>query len=159
MASEAIIDPLLTTKLHRPAVGENHVHRPSLLERLDRRRSRPLTLVSAPAGYGKSVLISCWLEQCDIPSTWLSLDENDNDLHVFAAYFVAAVEKLFPEACRNTHALLKATVSFGLYYSGIAQYHRNELQNAEENLTKVIGIYKTASPMNYAHGAFALALT
>ena len=108
MAGETITDPLLATKLHRPVVDENHVHRPNLLEMLDRRRRRPLTLISAPAGYGKSVLISCWLEHCDIPSTWFSLDENDNDLYVFAAHFVAAVEKLFPEACRNTRALLDA---------------------------------------------------
>ncbi len=108
MTGVATISTLLTTKLHRPAVDENHIHRRSLLERLDQRRSRSLTLVSAPAGYGKSVLISCWLEHCGIPGSWLSLDENDNDLHVFAAYFIAAVEKLFPEACRNTRALLNA---------------------------------------------------
>jgi len=108
MAGETTNGTLLATKLHRPLVDQIHVHRPGLMERLDQNRSKPLTLVSAPAGYGKSVLISCWLEQCGIPSTWLSLDENDNDLHVFAAYFVAAVEKLFPEACRNTRALLNA---------------------------------------------------
>jgi LuxR family maltose regulon positive regulatory protein len=108
MASVALYDPLLATKLHRPAIDENHVHRSSLLERLDWRRSRPLTLVSAPAGYGKRVLISCWLVQCGIPGTWLSLDENDNDINVFAAYFVTAIENLFPEACRNTHALLNS---------------------------------------------------
>ena len=108
MASAALYDPILLTKLHRPAVDENHIHRPSLLERLDQRHSRPLTLVSAPAGYGKSVLISCWLEHCSSPGSWLSLDENDNDLHVFAAYFVAAVEKLFPGTCRNTRSLLNA---------------------------------------------------
>jgi LuxR family maltose regulon positive regulatory protein len=74
MAIESTIDPLLATKLHRPPVDGNHVHRSSLLERLDQRRNRPLTLVSAPAGYGKSVLVSCWLKQCGIPSTWFSYD-------------------------------------------------------------------------------------
>lgn len=108
MAGETTTDPLLATKLNRPAAGENHVHRPNILERLDQRHSRPLTLVSAPAGYGKSDLISCWLAQCNIPSAWISLDENDNDLSVFGAYFVAAIEKLFPAACRNTLALLNA---------------------------------------------------
>ena len=76
MAGETTTDPLISTKLHRPPVDRDHVHRPRLLEELDLHRLRPLTLVSAPAGYGKSVLISCWLEQCDIPSTWISLDEN-----------------------------------------------------------------------------------
>ena len=109
MAGETITDPLISTKLHRPPVDRNHVHRPHLLERLDQRRRRPSTLVSAPAGYGKSFLISCWLELCDIPSAWLSLDENDNDLRKFTAYFIAAVETIFPGVCRNTQALLNAS--------------------------------------------------
>jgi hypothetical protein len=45
-----------------------------------------LALVSAPAGYGKSILISCWLETCGSPSAWLSLDEHDNDLHWFREF-------------------------------------------------------------------------
>ena len=130
MVSEAIIDPILATKLHRPEVDENHIHRQSLLERLDQRRSRPLTLVSAPAGYGKSVLASCWLEHCSISSSWLSLDENDNDLHVFAAYFVAAVEKLFHEACRNTRALLNAPNLPSV--SALANSLLNELDRIEQ---------------------------
>jgi LuxR family maltose regulon positive regulatory protein len=109
MAGETITHPILSTKLHRPAVDGIHVHRPHLLDRLDQRRHRPLTLVSAPAGYGKSVLISSWLESCDIPGAWVSLDENDNDLRTFTAYFVAAVEAFFTGACRNTQALLSAS--------------------------------------------------
>ncbi len=72
MAGEATTYPLITAKLHRPPVDRIHVHRPHLLERLDQRRSRPLTLVSAPAGYGKSVLLRSWLKSCDIPSAWVS---------------------------------------------------------------------------------------
>ncbi|MGD9205851.1 MAG: AAA family ATPase, partial [Desulfobacterales bacterium] len=109
MAGKTTTDTLITTKLHRPPLDRLHVHRPQLLERLDQRRSRPLTLVSAPAGYGKSVLISSWLETFDIPSAWVSLDKNDNDLRTFTAYFVAAVETLFSGSCRNTQALLSAS--------------------------------------------------
>jgi LuxR family maltose regulon positive regulatory protein len=109
MAGETTTDSLITTKLHRPPVDRNHVHRPRLLEKLDQRRIRPLTLVSAPAGYGKSVLIHCWLGSCDIPSAWVSLDKNDNDLRTFMAYFVTAVETLFSGACRKTRALLNTS--------------------------------------------------
>ena len=70
--------------------------------------NRPLTLVSAPAGYGKSSLVSSWLESCDIPYAWISLDESESDLHPFMIYFLAAVEKLFPDACENTHVLVNA---------------------------------------------------
>ena len=100
--------PLLYTKLHRPPVDRNHIYRPHLFARLDRHRDRPLTLVSAPAGYGKTFLIGCWLEACDIRSAWVSLDENDDDLQIFMSYFIAAIKSLFPEACRNTQTLLNA---------------------------------------------------
>jgi len=101
-------DPIAKGKLHRPPVDRDHVHRPRLLEQLDLHRHKPLTLVSAPAGYGKSVLVSCWLASCDIPSAWLSLDKNDSNLRLFISYFIAAVETLFPGACRNTQGMLKA---------------------------------------------------
>ncbi len=62
---------ILQTKLQRPAAPLNLVTRNRLLERLTARRERPLTLVSAPAGYGKSVLVSNWLESSDWPGAWL----------------------------------------------------------------------------------------
>ena len=100
--------PILQTKLHQPSIPEGHVHRSRLLERLEKGRQRPLTLVSASAGYGKSTLVSCWLETVDCPSAWVSLDENENDLRQFLAYFLAAVNMLFPEACKETRTLLNA---------------------------------------------------
>jgi len=97
---------LLRTKLHRPRVGENHLHRQHLLDRLDRYVRRPLTHVSAPAGYGKSTLLSCWIEASGIPSAWVSLDEKDNDLRLFLAYLLEAVQTLFPGSVQKTEALL-----------------------------------------------------
>jgi LuxR family maltose regulon positive regulatory protein len=97
MANETIIGTILRTKLHRPPVPRDYVHRPRLLEYLDKRRERPLTLVSAPAGYGKSVLISSWLETCGSPGAWFSLDEQDNDLRQFLSYLLAAVQTMFPD--------------------------------------------------------------
>ena len=73
------------------------IDRPSLKERLDSGWDRPLILVAAPAGFGKSTLLSAWLEACDCPHAWLSLDEHDNDLGVFLAYFLGAVQHDFPE--------------------------------------------------------------
>jgi len=99
--------PFINTKLHRPPVDRNHVYRPHLLAQLDKHHDRPLTLVSAPAGYGKSALISSWLETYENPGAWLSLSEGDGDLRTFIGYFIAAVHKYFPEACQNTQALLK----------------------------------------------------
>jgi LuxR family maltose regulon positive regulatory protein len=108
MLREPTTDPIIAGKLHRPRLDRDHVHRPRLLEKLDLQRRRPLTLVSAPAGYGKSALISSWLDSCDIPCAWLSLDKNDSNLHIFISYFIAAVETLFSGACRNTQDMLNA---------------------------------------------------
>ena len=68
----------------------------------------PLTLVSAPAGYGKSTLVSHWIESLDHPTAWLSLDVADGDLTVFTSYLIAAIRTLFPDACRETEALIAA---------------------------------------------------
>jgi len=98
--------PILRTKLHRPPIDGAHLHRGHLLDRLNQSRYRPLALVSAPAGYGKSTLVSCWLEACDVPGAWVSLDENDNDLRLFLSYFVSAILRIFPVACTETLSML-----------------------------------------------------
>ena len=108
MTNDSTSIPYLRTKLHRPLIPRDHVHRPRLLEHLDQRRERPLTLVSAPAGYGKSILTSSWLETSDSPGAWLSLDEQDNDLRQFLFGFLAAVQSIFPEAVREAQAMVSA---------------------------------------------------
>jgi len=131
MPDETTIDTILRTKLHRPPVPGDYVHRPRLLEYLDKRRERPLTLVSAPAGYGKSVLISCWLETCDIPNAWLSLDEHDNDLYQFMIYFLAAIQTMFPDAVSETTTLVNASSLPPV--SVLARRLANELDSIERN--------------------------
>src|SRR5215831_15852791 len=86
--------PILATKLHIPAHRPKLVLRPSLIERLNDGLRCKLTLVSAPAGFGKTTLISEWLGCCDPPAAWLSLDERDNDLARFLAYLVAALQAI-----------------------------------------------------------------
>jgi LuxR family maltose regulon positive regulatory protein len=98
--------PLIKTKLHRPPVAKDHLHRERLIELLDENLERPLTIVSAPAGYGKTTLVSCWIETCAVTSVWLSLDENDNDLRVFLTYLTSAIQTIFPEALEQTCNML-----------------------------------------------------
>lgn len=99
---------LLTTKLYRPPVTPDLEPRTHLVERLANNRHRPLTLISAPAGYGKTVLVSMWLEASDCPIAWLSLDETDNDLQTFASYLLAALQSAFPALELDTPSLLAA---------------------------------------------------
>jgi len=83
------------------------VYRNHLCERLEEGRHLPLTLVSAPAGWGKTTLVGQWMDALEDPGAWVSLDETDNDPRVFLSYFIAAVRTAFPDACRETFALLK----------------------------------------------------
>jgi LuxR family maltose regulon positive regulatory protein len=85
---------VLTTKLYRPSTTTNLVTRPRLTQQLDDalRQGHPLILVVAPAGYGKTTLVTDWLGQASIPAAWLSLDEADNDPVRFFAYVVAALQ-------------------------------------------------------------------
>ncbi len=87
---------LLATKLHVPPPCQILVDRPRLTVTLSKALTSSLTLVSAPAGYGKSTLVSSWLLETDIPSAWLSLDEGDNDPIRFMQYFIAALQKIVP---------------------------------------------------------------
>jgi len=89
---------LLTTKLYFPPMRSNLVSRPHLVECLHNGLHGPLTLVSAPAGYGKTTLMSEWRAcvGCDYSTAWLSLDNDDNDSTRFLTYIIAALATLKP---------------------------------------------------------------
>ena len=66
----------------------------------------PCAIAVAPAGYGKSLLVSCWVKAQDWPNVWISLDKNDNDFRRFVIYFITAVQKLFPTALEDALRLM-----------------------------------------------------
>ncbi|HEX6778590.1 MAG TPA: LuxR C-terminal-related transcriptional regulator, partial [Ktedonobacterales bacterium] len=86
--------PILATKLYVPQPRPNVVVRPRLIERLNEGLRHKLTLISAPAGFGKTTLISEWLACGEQPVAWLSLDEGDNDPARFLTYLVAALQTI-----------------------------------------------------------------
>ena len=131
--------PIIRTKLYRPPVAGDFVYREGLNALLDESSDHTLTLVSAPAGYGKSTFISHWIESRDSPSAWLSLDGMDNDVRVFIANVVAAVQTVFPEACTETLHVLKATVLPPLPV--IAGYLGNDLDALEGTLVLALDDY------------------
>jgi LuxR family transcriptional regulator, maltose regulon positive regulatory protein len=87
---------LLATKLYLPPPRPNSVPRPRLTERLNEGLQHSLTLVSAPAGFGKTTLLSQWLAGGVRPVAWLSLDDSESDPARFLAYLVAAVQTVVP---------------------------------------------------------------
>lgn len=108
--------PLLSTKLHLPIRRKDIIRRGRLIERLNTDLwqedgfIRKLTLVSAPAGFGKTTLVSEWLSisQFSVENqiAWLSLDENDNDPVRFLAYLIAALGQIQPEFGEQARSLL-----------------------------------------------------
>jgi len=131
MDDTKLTDMLIETKFYRPGLPVDMVHRPRLTAFLKKRQhSRPLTLISAAAGYGKSTLLSCWLDRADCPNAWLSLDEGDNDLQRFLRYFLAAIQTVFPAALQDSRNLL--TGNSKLPVEVIANTLINEIHQIEE---------------------------
>ena len=90
-----MVNQLLTTKLYIPQAHPNLVSRLRLSECLEEGMGRKLTLISAPAGFGKTTLLSEWRMlhlSSEWPLAWVSLDEGDNDPARFLSYFVAALQ-------------------------------------------------------------------
>lgn len=106
--ADDVAGPILYTKLHRPPISADIIPRTRLIEALESGVRCTMTLISAPAGYGKSILASQWLEISGFPGAWVSLDRNDNDLRVFLGYVLEAARSLFPEHGLKTASLLEA---------------------------------------------------
>src|SRR5918995_2456972 len=103
--------PLLATKHYAPKWRPGLVSRPHLLARLDQGAERPLTLVSAPAGFGKTTLLAEWLAATptrDRSVAWVSLDQGDNDPTRFWAYVIAGLQAIWPALGATTLAQLQA---------------------------------------------------
>src|SRR3954471_5430471 len=108
--------PLLETKFHVPRRGRGLVPRPRLIEGLSRRAESALTLVSAPAGFGKTTLLTEWLAAwlAAAPAdgrsaAWLSLDPRDNDPALFLRDLVAALDAAVPGVGSNAVGLLQSS--------------------------------------------------
>jgi len=142
----AIAEPkrqIVTTKLHRPRAAPRSVVRPQLLDRLERGCDLPLTLICAPAGYGKTVLASQWLESTSCQSAWVSLDEGDNEAVAFLELIAAAVSAVAPGSLSNTRSLLAAPTPAPLEVL-IAEL-ANELDSLPEPMILVLDDYHSAS--------------
>ena len=104
---EGNTDPLLIkTKLKPPRLRQNLVLRKMLVDKLHQVSLHKLTLVTAPAGFGKTTLVTQWVSKNLLPTAWLSLNERDNDAVVFWSYFIHALKEVHPELGRQSLDLL-----------------------------------------------------
>src|SRR5436190_4767290 len=99
---------ILATKLYIPPPRPNVIMRSRLIERLSQGLHRKLTLISAPAGFGKTTLASAWVAECEQPVAWVSLDEEDNDLARFLTYLIAALQAISANIGEGLLAVLQS---------------------------------------------------
>ena len=130
---------MLLTKLHRPPLSLEHVFRFRLIDELNKNMYKPFSLVCAPAGYGKSMLVSSWIEENKHPAAWLSLSSDENDYRTFLVYMIAAIQKVFPGKLEKTEALVKAPELPGNKL--IVHSFINELDEIQENYIVVLDDY------------------
>lgn len=100
--------PILATKLYVPRPRPKVVTRPRLIERLNEGLHHKLTLISAPAGFGKTTLISEWVADCQRPVAWLSLDEADSDPTRFLSYLIAVLQTIVVNIGERAKGALQA---------------------------------------------------
>ena len=145
-------DALLLTKLYVPPPRPDIVLRPRLVERLNEGLSagRKLALISAPAGFGKTTLVSEWLASYDHPVAWLSLDEGDNDPSRFLTYLVAALQTIAANIGAGALAVLQSPQRPSI--ESILTSLLNEITTITENFILVLDDYHTidSEPIDHA---------
>ena len=126
MSDALMTNFVLTTKLYIPRTRPELVSRPHLIKKLNQGLHRKLTLISAPAGFGKTTLVSDWIANLQLDGekgiqlakrtsgnknrvAWLSLDEGDNDLNSFLIYFIAALQTVEPDIGLEPLAALQSS--------------------------------------------------
>ncbi len=133
--------PILATKLYIPPPRSKIVLRPRLVERLNENlaSSCKLTLISAPAGFGKTTLVSEWVASCGQPVAWLSLDERDNDPARFISYLVKALQTIQTGIGEGLLAALQSPQP--LQIETILTTLLNEISTIPENFLLVLDDY------------------
>jgi LuxR family maltose regulon positive regulatory protein len=131
--------PIIRSKLYPPPLAADTVLRERLLALASSVADSPATLVSAPAGYGKSTLVKSWLDRIGGNTAWLSLDAADSDLRQFGSYIAAALDSVLPGCCGAT---VRALHSQELPGPGdLAAILSNELDVLDASIVLVLDDY------------------
>lgn len=127
--------PILKTRLYKPPVNEKFIVRERLMARLNNESDRPLKLIVAAAGYGKSVLMSQWLDTYRRKYCWISLEEDCNELQIFLSYLIAGIQQQFPQSMQRIAQMNSSSQLPSI--EAIAQTLNNELLDLPESLMVV----------------------
>jgi LuxR family maltose regulon positive regulatory protein len=136
--------PLLATKLYIPLWRSSWVSRPRLLDRLNQGFKGKLTLVSAPAGFGKTTLLAEWVAAVPMrPVAWVSLDPSDNDPAVFWTYLITALQNIPPGLGERSLSLLQSPQSPPI--ESVLMTLLNELVAVEAEVVLILDDYHAIS--------------
>ena len=131
------METLISTKLYLPPSSRTLISRPRLVARLS--ELRPLTLISAPPGFGKTSLVAEWRDILDRKLAWFSVDDEDNSAPRFLSYFIAAIQSVQPDMGRASSLLLQAANP--LDWKPILVPLLNELNQISEPIVLVLDDY------------------
>jgi LuxR family transcriptional regulator, maltose regulon positive regulatory protein len=148
-------DPLLRTKIHLPSTRLNLVPRPRLREKILQGLRGLLTLVIAPAGFGKTTLVASCIASCGMPVAWLSLDTTDNDVRRFLNYVIVALQEIDTTIGSKSTQLM--TASQQAPPETILTSLMNDLDIAHREMVLVLDDYHFISSQA-VHGAVAFLL-
>jgi LuxR family maltose regulon positive regulatory protein len=148
-------DLLIRTKLHLPFTQPGLVSRPRLQEQIAHGLCGPLTLITAPAGFGKTTLVASCVADCGMPIAWLSLDKDDNQAERFLNYLVAALQKADNSIGIEAAQLMAASPQAPL--EAVLTSLINDLDTAGEEIVLVLDDYQFISSQA-AHEAVAFIL-
>jgi LuxR family maltose regulon positive regulatory protein len=140
LADGMLLGPLLMVKAKPPPVRPHAVDRPRLLRQLDDGLRCRLTLISAPAGFGKTTLLSQWAGSAPCRVAWLSLDHTDNDWLRFWSYVVAALQTVYPDAGQPALTVLRALQEPPA--ASVPALLANELLSRQDELVLVLDDYQ-----------------
>ena len=145
--------PILATKLYVPPSRSNIVLRPRLIERLNKglKHTSGVTLISAPAGFGKTTLVSEWITACKRPAAWLSLDEGDNDPTRFLSYLVAALQTIAGDIGKGVLDALHASQLQPPPIESILTDLLNEITTTPDNFILVLDDYHVIDSKSIDH--------
>ncbi len=138
--------PIPATKLYIPYPRPNLVPRPHLIERLNEGLQRSLILVSAPAGFGKTTIISHWLQQVEMPVAWLSLDPADNELNLALSVILVCLQQIDRKIGASYQEMLRSAEPLPLNF--ILTMLVNNIAAVSKDFIFVLDDYQMLAPKN-----------
>lgn len=127
---------MIFTKLFIPPVPENFVSKPAVFEKLNEGLKRKLILVSAPAGYGKTTVLSSWIHKNNLQAAWCSLDSRENDPNEFLALIIKSIQKSHAEIGKSSLDLIESVGNYNVEY--IIELLINDLLTLKDELVLVL---------------------